>query len=656
MYCAENIPVRSTLSTCRGTVLFLLAVPALLATEYSDLKRLEPVPATEQIPIVDFVRPELFQDVALSHNGEQIGAIVPGNDDHTSLITYGLLTQKLDGVSAPPGDRDIASFTWLDDNRLAYLVTARKEGSGFLMLSEAGKLSNAEAVGAGGSAGQSFQILGNPPADRSQFLVDVRGSELRYDHPEMINAANHGSMLERYPELKTDHGFDITFFPDKMGRLAFGVTQEDGVLAVSKLVGENWVRGPEDLDQVDLVDAGDDPGTVVVLGPRDGQGPRPLEIIDAATGEAKEVILQDKGYDFDGWLFHDTATQNIVGAIYDRAAPRVVWFTQAYRDLQGVLDKLFPGQVVRIRGMDDSGKVVLISSGSDVQPIVYSWVNLEKHTSGLIKSAEPWIDPKRMRPMGIIKYTTAEGRQMDAYLTLPAGATKKNPPPMVVIPHGDENRRWVWGYNAQVQFLASRGYAVLQPNYRGSAGYTWMFPESARWDFRRMSDDVAAAARKAISMGLVDGSRVAILGAEFGGYLAVAGTAFEPGLYKCAVSISAYYDWGRYITELNYLKFTDPTYSRYLYKLGNPSSDPAKFNAMSPLPHAGEIHSALLIAWGEYDNPELIGQSRSMASAAEHAGNHVDTLSYLDESYGVRHLDHKIDYYKNVEAFLSKNL
>ena len=92
-----------------------------MASEYADLKRMAPVPDTEQIPIVDFVRPALVSGVQLNHTGTQIGAIVPGTDDHTSLITYGLETQKLDGVSAPPGDRDISSFVWLDGERLTYL-------------------------------------------------------------------------------------------------------------------------------------------------------------------------------------------------------------------------------------------------------------------------------------------------------------------------------------------------------------------------------------------------------------------------------------------------------------------------------------------------------------------------------------------------------
>jgi dienelactone hydrolase len=632
-----------------------LAASPLGATEFSDLNRMEPVPATEQIPVIDFFRPDQFQDVQLNHTGTQIGAIVPGDNDHTSLITYELATKKLDGIGAPTGDNDISYFTWLKDNELTYIISEKKISGSYLIVSEAGKLANGEDVHAAGADG-SVSILANTPEDRTQILVDLKGYSLRYDHPELINVVNRGDLVARYPELKTDHGFNMQFVPDKLGKLAFGITQEDGIPALSKLVGDSWEKCPEDLDQIEIVDAGDNPGEVTVMGPRDGKAPRPLEFMDAATGQPGEVILQDKSYDFNGWLFRDPVSHNIVGAVSNRAAPTVVWFTQSYRDLQKAVDRLFPDQVVRILGMDDSGQIVLIGSGTDRQPQIFSWVDLGKHTSGLIKSTQPWIDPKRMRPMGVVKYKTAEGRQLDAYITLPAGATKANPPPMVVLPHPFIGGRSVWQYYAEVQFLASRGYAVLQPNYRGSAGYGWMFPEQDEWEFAKMSDDVTRATKTVIAMGLVDPKRVAIMGTFFAGYLAESGAAYEPGLYKCAIAISAYSDWGRYIKADKYGQFTNAIYSRYLHKLGNPDTDPQKFDAIAPLRHADQVTSAILVAWGEYDDPELIGQSKDFASAVGRNHVQVETMSFLDEAVGVRHLSHKIDLYTHIESFLSKNL
>lgn len=643
------------LTPCAAIALTCLAAAPLKASEFTEMNRMEPVPATEQIPIIDFVRPDLFQQVQLNHTGTQIGAIVPGDNDHTNLITYELATKKLDGIGAPHGDRDISYFTWLDSNRLAYIISEKKMGGRHLILSEAGKLANSEEVAAAGAEG-GVAILANTPEDRTQLLVDLSGSRLRYDHPELIDVVNHGALVARYPELKTDHGFDMNFIPDKLAKLAFGVTQEDGILTLSKLVGDSWVKCPENLDEIELVDAGDNPGDVTVMGPRDGKAPRPLEFMDAQTGKAGDVLLEEKSYDFNGWLFRDPLSHSIVGVVSNRAAPTVVWFTEAYRDLQKAVDALFPGQVVRILSLDDSGKIVLIQSGTDRQPAVYSWVDLGKHTSGLIKNSQPWIDPKRMRPMGVIKYKTAEGRQLDAYITLPASASKANPPPLVVLLHPFVGGRSVWQYDSEVQFLASRGYAVLQPNYRGSAGYGWMFPEQDEWEFGKMSDDVTRATKTTLAMGLADPRRVAIMGVAFGGFLAASGAANEPGLYKCVLSISSYFDWGRYIKADKYSQYSNAVYSRFLHKLGDPDRDPQKFDAFAPLRHADKVTSAMFITWGEFDDPELIGQSKDMASAVERNHVQVETMSFLDEAFGVRHLSHKMDLYSHIESFLSKNL
>jgi dienelactone hydrolase len=646
-----------------------LAAAPLAATEYGELKRMEPVPATEPVPISDFVRPSIFQDAKLNYTGTHIAAIVSDETDHASLITYDRVNKTVDGVGSR-GDTDVASFDWLNDRRIVYTITFSKMGATSLYVGEAGQLSNSQPL----FRNVAVHVYPAPPGDRSHPLANLFADGINTGHfddavtidsaimsndtglPSSDADANVKRILVRYPEMKTDHGFDLGFIPDKEGKLAFGVTQEDGVLTLHKLVGDNWVRCPEDLDEIDVIDAGDSPGDVLALGPRDGKAPRPLEFIDAETGKPGDVLLQDKSYDFNGTIFRDPASHNIVGLVYHRAAPSVVWFTQTYRDLQKAVDALFPGQVVRIVGMDDAGKILLISSETDRQPIVYSWVDLEKHASGLIKNSEPWIDPKRMRPMGIIKYKTAEGRSLDAYITLPAGATKAKPAPMVVLLHPFIKGRSVWRYDADVQFLASRGYAVLQPNYRGSAGYSWMFPEQDEWEFRKMSDDVTSATKTAIAMGLADPKRVAIMGTYFGGFLAAEGAAFEPGLYKCAISVSSYYDWGRYIKADKYSQFSNSTYSRYLRKLGDPDKDPQRFEGIAPLRHAGQFNSAFLIAWGEFDDPEMISQSRDMASAVERNHQPVDSLSYLNEAVGVHHYAHRVDLYTHIEAFLAKNL
>jgi len=664
-----------------ATLLLILggAPGALVASEKFDLNREVPVPANEPIPLLDFFRPEIMQSPKLNPSGTHIAAIVGTADDHTQLMVYDLKKQAIEMVGAR-GDSDIARVDWLNNERLIYSISVKKIAGIGLFVGDVGALSNAAPL---------LQYVGStlvavPPDDRTHPLVRLAENSLNtgaYGVVARLNtdvkqgkildlsipgadqmqldettANNQRHIMDSYPLLKTEHGFDTGYLADKEGRLAFGFTSEDGRQALHRLAGENWDTCPEDLEEINVIGCGDNSGEIVVVGPRQGGKPRPLEVLEGATGKVVEVLLQDSAYDFDGWLYRDPLSHLIVGAVYNRAAPRVTWFTEAYRNLQKVVDGLFPGMVVRILGTDEAGKIVLLRTFSDRQPSIYSWADLENHTAGLIKNSAPWIDPQRMQPMNVLKFKTRDGRHLDAYLTQPAGASKQHPPPLVVLPHAYITERDSWGYNAEVQFFTTRGYAVLQPNYRGSAGYGWMFPTDDEWAFRKMHEDVTDAVKTLIATGMVDRERVAIVGTSFGGFLALSGVAFEPDLYRCAVAISAVPDWGRVINDYRHEQYSSAFYSRMVFKLGDPKKEREKFNAMSPLEHAGQIRVPVLLSWSEYDPSVQISDLKSLASAVERNHVPVETMSFVNEADGVHHLGHKLELYTRIEAFLARNI
>jgi dipeptidyl aminopeptidase/acylaminoacyl peptidase len=384
--------------------------------------------------------------------------------------------------------------------------------------------------------------------------------------------------------------------------------------------------------------------------------------MDGLTGALGEVLIQDTAYDFYanglsyGWLYRDPITQDILGADFERNGPRTVWFSKDYRKLQKILDGYFPGLVVRIIGSDQAQKLFLVATFSDRQPVIYDWVDLETRKIGLIKSSEPWIDPKRMRPMNVIKFKTRDGRHLDAYLTLPAGASKKNPPPLVVLPHGGPWARDGWGFNGEVQFLASRGYAVLQPNYRGSNGCCWMFPEEDRWDFVKMHDDVTDATKAMAASGLVDRDRIAIMGSSFGGYLALSGVVHEPALYRCAVTVAGVFDWANQIRDKKYDRYDSSAFGFYMRKIGDPAEQPARFEAMSPGRHVDRIRVPVFVAAGKEDNTVDIEQSRHLVSDLEKYHIKHEVMFAGGEGHGMRHLDNQVELYTRIEAFLAKNL
>lgn len=657
--------------------LLLAAAGALPASEKLDLERVKPVPATEPIPVMDFFRPPLLREPKMNRAGTHIAAIITAEEaGGHKLLAYDLKTQK-EEIAGALGDKDIYQFYWLNDQRLVFELSARKLYGIGLFAANVGSLSDAYLL----LQYYGSQLVSVPEQNRLQPLVwnrrdfeidrdggvaaintDLRGGpfvnllRVATDWSAAMDARdnNERHIVKRYPLPEPGVGYG--YMADKEGRLEFGFTSQDGVLALHRLTAGHWEKCPVDLEQIDVVDCGDQPGQLAVLGPRQQGKPRALQFLEASTGKLGEVLLQDKAYDFNGWLYRDPVSHDLLGAVYERNGPTTVWFNEDYAKLQKVLNGFFPGLVVRILGNDVAGKLFLVAAYSDRQPPIYSWIDLEKRTVGLFKKSAPWIDPARMQPMNVMKFKTRDGRTLDAYVTLPAGASKQYPAPLVVLSHGGPWVRDTWGYNGEVQFLASRGYAVLQTNYRGSPGYSWMFPEEDEWDFRKMHDDVTDATKTLIVSGMVDRNRVAIMGGSFGGYLALSGVVNEPALYCCAVTIAGVFDWEQHLRDYKYDQFDNPTYGRMMRKLGDPKQQPEKFAAISPLRQVDRIRVPVFVSHGKDDPVVDIGQSRRLISELEKHHVPHEALLVSEEGHGMAHLDNEVELYSRIEAFLAKYL
>jgi dipeptidyl aminopeptidase/acylaminoacyl peptidase len=657
-------------------LLFILASAGLTAADKLDLSRITPVPATEPVPIMDFFRPRLLQQPKLNPSGTHIAAIVTAGEGSHELLVYELKTQKIDTISGV-GDKDIYQVTWLNDTRLVFELSARKLYGLGLIAADLGSFSSMHPL----MQYYGSSLIAVPPKNRLRPLVwnrhdfetnqdggvavvntDIRTGRVvdlvavggTYSDLMDVRDNNERHIVSRFP--MPSGGVTYGYLADREGQLAYAFTSDNGRLAMKRLENGQWLDCPVDLEHINVVDCGDQPGQVVVIGPRQEGQPRALQMMDAATGKLGEVLLQDKAYDFTGWLYRSPATQEILGVEFERNGPRTVWFSEDYRKLQKILDGFFPGVVVRIIGNNEAGNLFLVATYSDRQPAIYSWVNIETGKAGLFKNSAPWIDPKRMQPESIVKFKTRDGRQLDAYLTLPAGASKAHPPPLVVVPHGGPWMRDDWGFDGEAQFLASRGYAVLKPNYRGSPGYNWMFPEEDEWDFRKMHDDVTDATKGLIASGLIDGGRVAIMGGSFGGYLAVSGIVNEPSLYRCAVTIAGVFDWEKQINDSKYNQYDNPTFGRLMHKLGDPKQQREKFDAISPGRHADQIRVPVFVAGGKEDPTVDIEQARGLISALEkyHVPHETDIVG--EEGHGMGHLDNQVELYSRIEAFLDKYL
>lgn len=657
---------------------FMGCVAALSAgaADLNDaLKRIEPVAATAPVPLLDFFRPAYFSSPQLNPSGTRVAAMVSGGFDKNRIMVVDLATNETELLGGI-GNMDVVSFRWLDDTRMVFTVSAEKYWGVALCAVEVGGMGRPYPLIQYGrhhligvpldNRLQPFAWVSGEGAGRDGGIVelktDIRNARLVDLNQVVVPSADYGTVedqnrrvvLKRFPV--PSGGIVASYFTDPEGKLAFAYTAQDGVFTLHHFTGEDWKRTPIDYDRTSVLAAWDTQGTLLVSDLRyDGQ-PSAVRLMNADSGEVGEEILRDKGYDVTGGAFIDDATRRIVGMQFDRATPASVWFDDGYRALQELFDGYFPKKVVRIVSNNDANNVFVLAVYTDRDPTNYFIVDLTKKSLGPLKSSRPWIDGERMAHVSIVKFKTAEGNRLDAYLTLPKGASKEHPVPLVVLPHGGPWVRDTLGFDGEAQFLASKGYAVLQPNYRGSPGYDWMFPEADQWDFLKMHADVTAATRTILRTGLIDPARVAIMGSSFGAYLALSGAVHEPDLYKCVVGIAGVYDWAEVVADQARDRFTNPEYGRLRLKLGEPEKEAQKFHDISPIHFVANMKAPMFVSHGKDDPVASVLESRRLVDQLQKFGVRHETLFVSREGHGMANLENRVELYERVAAFLAKEL
>ena len=270
----------------------------------------------------------------------------------------------------------------------------------------------------------------------------------------------------------------------------------------------------------------------------------------------------------------------------------------------------------------------------------------------LIKPRE-WIKPEQMAEMRPIEYKARDGLTIHGYLTLPAGAEPRNLP-LIVHPHGGPwDVRDSWGFDPEVQFLANRGYAVLQMNFRISAGYGRKFEKAGygQWGLA-MQDDITDGVKWAIEQGYADPKRIAIYGASYGGFATMAGLAFTPDLYRCGVNYVGVTDVKLFLSRLQ------PSVERQRAVLeamaGNTKTDSEKLDKTSPLKNADLIKVPVLFAYGERDPIVDLKNGTRFISKLKSNGIPVEVIIKSNEGHGYRSLDNQVDFYTTMEKFLAK--
>jgi len=268
--------------------------------------------------------------------------------------------------------------------------------------------------------------------------------------------------------------------------------------------------------------------------------------------------------------------------------------------------------------------------------------------------ASPWLDEKQMAEMKPIRYGSRDGLEIRGYLTLPAQG-ESNGLPLVVNPHGGPWARDSWGFNPEIQFLASRGHAVLQMNFRGSTGFGRKFMEASfgQWGLT-MQDDIEDGVRWAVEQGIADPQRVAIYGGSYGGYAALSGLTKTPDLYACGISyvgVSNLFTWIAAIPP--YWK----PYLEMMYEMvGHPEKNVERFRQTSPFFNSERIAAPLFVAQGANDPRVSKEESDQIVEALRKRGVHVEYMVKDDEGHGFQNEENRFDFYRALERFLGRHL
>ncbi|CAN5336433.1 hypothetical protein BH11PSE9_BH11PSE9_13210 [soil metagenome] len=448
---------------------------------------------------------------------------------------------------------------------------------------------------------------------------------------------------------------------DAQGALR-AVTMMDTAFWSDKSKLSNWYRADESspwqlLEEAPVTEAlwtpifvPQEPGTLIVRSDK-GRDTNAIFAYDIPSRSQGQLMVGHPRQDI---LAAQGLEAAVFGGVVTEGLKREThWFEPRWAALQASVDAALPQRVNILS--DDSGGRILVFSHGDVDP--GRWYVLDIASSRLreVGQVKPDIDPATMRPMETLDYKSGDGLTIPAYLTRPKGVS--GPAPLVVLIHGGPNVRDHWGWDPEVQLLAANGYAVFQPQFRGSTGFGRSFEHAGygQWGLA-MQDDITDGVKYLVAKGMADPERICIVGASYGGYAALWGVVKTPDLYKCAVTFAG-------VTDIEYMlkDWSDTNSSAVareiqLTRVGDAAKDKARFGQVSPLKQAGRIKVPLLIAHGDEDERVPISHSRKLMDALKENGKTFEWLPLKGEGHGFTYVANQRKYYAAVLKFLDQNI
>jgi acetyl esterase/lipase len=656
-------------------------------------------PAAGQVPVEHFFRNPDVLEAQLSPSGRLLALTTAVGTQRVSLVVLDLGPQGKPTRAAHFRDVDVVRFQWVNDSRLVFSVADLETGSGedrytapglfgvdadgenlrMLVARNAGPrvtdgslLSRAAlpwnhvllhvpqrsadaANAANAGKGEDDIIVGTQVFSSGQELTGVVPVWLD------TRTGRTRSMYLRAPEGTVGWLFD------SFGEARVAVARRQGRQAV------HW-RGPGQTEWQPLSDADalrlpftprhvDDAGNLYVLHRTGPQGHAVLSRYDfERRAPAAQPWVTVPGFDFSGTVLSTRGGGPAAGVRLNADAETTVWLDEDMKRFQAQADQRLPGGVNRVscRRCGQADMVALVRHFSDRHPGQLWLYGAASGQWRAVSRVLRDIDPRQMAAVDFQRIQARDGRDLPVWLTLPAGRKPGSPGPAVVLVHGGP---WVrgghWRWSAMEQFLASRGYLVIAPEFRGSQGYGQAHFEAGwkQWG-RAMQDDVADAVLWAQAQGLAD-QRVCIAGASYGGYATLMGLVRHPELYRCGVAWVAVTD-PFLLLEGSWWIRDDISDSGRRHSLpqmvGDAKLDAEMLTSVSPVAQAERIRAPLLLAFGEADLRVPLAHGKRLREALQKAGREPQWVSYPDEGHSWRLPQTRTDFARRMETFLAEHL
>ena len=639
-----------------------------------------------EIPVKSFFAAPAMAAPVLSPDGKRMAVLV-GNERNGRrdlvIVTFGPPMSA--ALAARFTDADVARVWWVNDERLAYTLSDQaaswednpcpglwavnhdgthnrrlvKNDCGTYFVTEGTPLGSRELA-------PNHKLLGVLRDGSADVLIQRYNFDARHDvrstTPLRLNTLT-GRVTQAlepgYPETTMHWEFDL------QGRARLALSAEGGKSTI------HW-RATDDspwkaIATFDRVLGGPGAFRPLLIGPDDelyavttrgdAAGTDALFRFDRQALKLQpEPLVGVTGFDFRGTPVFDHAKRRLIGVHYLADAAGTAWFDEEMKQLQARIDKRLPGHVNTLYVPEcGCSPWVVVRTHSDRQPPLFLLWDRRSDALQTVGNAMPKITAQQMAERDFVRIAARDGLQIPMHVTKPAG---KGPWPAVVLLHGGP---WVrggsWEWTAESQFLASRGYLVLEPEFRGSNGYG---QRHLRAGFRQwglaMQDDVADATRWAITQKLADPQRICLAGASYGGYATLMGLIRDAELYRCGVSWLA-------VTDINLLyniSWSDASSALKQYSLpvmvGDQTKDAAQLDQTSPLKQAHRLKQPLLLAFGAGDLRVPLDHGTKFRDAVRKHNTQVEWIVYDGEGHGFMKPENRYDFYARMEKFLATHL